>query len=127
VRAKTAVSIVTKFSIPIPAELVDEIAERAAELVLERLEPEQPTAPGPYLTIAEAAELLRCRRQRVYDLLSARRLQRFKDGSRVLVRRDEIDAYLGRESGSNGVAPTLPRTPQPRMGSGLAGRPPSRS
>jgi excisionase family DNA binding protein len=49
---------------------------------------------SPYLTVHEAAQYLRCRPQRVYDLLSARALTRHKDGSRVLVRRAEIDRYL---------------------------------
>jgi excisionase family DNA binding protein len=52
------------------------------------------TPPSPYLNIQEAAEYLRCKPQRVYDLVSARVLERYKDGTRVLVRRDEIDAYL---------------------------------
>jgi excisionase family DNA binding protein len=49
---------------------------------------------SPYLTIPEAAEFLRCSRQRVDDLLSQRRLRRYKDGSRTLVSRDELARYL---------------------------------
>jgi len=49
-----------------------------------------------YLTIVEAAALLRCRRQRVDDLLSQRRLGRKKDGRRTLIARDEIEAMLNR-------------------------------
>ena len=57
---------------------------------------DQPTTepPSPYVTIPEAAELLRCRRQRVDDLLSQRRLTRVKDGSRTLIARAELDAYI---------------------------------
>jgi excisionase family DNA binding protein len=69
-------------------ELVDQCFERrfAVRETVER---------GPtYLTVAEAAERLRTKRQRVYDLLSDGRLTRFKDGSRVLIRADEIDEYL---------------------------------
>ena len=52
--------------------------------------------PSPYLTVPEAATLLCCKRQRVDDLLSQRRLSRYKDGSRTLVSRTEIDQYLSR-------------------------------
>jgi excisionase family DNA binding protein len=52
----------------------------------------------PYLSVAEAAVYLRCDRHRIYDLLSARRLTRFKDGTRTLVSRDELNAHLRRET-----------------------------
>lgn len=59
-----------------------------------------PDAPreeaSPYLTVAQAAKYLQASRQRVYDLLSARRLPKYKDGSRVLIRRDDLDAHLAR-------------------------------
>lgn len=50
--------------------------------------------PTPYMTIPEAAELLRCKRQRVDDLLSAGKLTRHKDGARTLVERAELLAHL---------------------------------
>ncbi|MHB8643892.1 MAG: helix-turn-helix domain-containing protein [Gaiellaceae bacterium] len=50
--------------------------------------------PSPYMSVREAAEYMRCSRQRIDDLLSQRRLTRFKDGSRTLVRRDEIEVML---------------------------------
>jgi excisionase family DNA binding protein len=49
---------------------------------------------SPYLTVAQAAAYLQTSRQRIYDLLSARRLPKYKDGARVLVRRDDLDTYL---------------------------------
>ena len=80
----------------LPPELLEPlaqaIAERAAELVLERQPP--PASLPEYLTVEEAADYMRASRQRVYDLLSSRRLPRHKDGTRVLLRRTEIDAYL---------------------------------
>jgi excisionase family DNA binding protein len=82
-------------------DLVELIAERAAELVLERLEVAQ--APeSEFLTVSEAAEFLRCKPQRIYDLLSGRQLERFKDGSRVLVKRAELVAHLLPTSSQNG-------------------------
>jgi excisionase family DNA binding protein len=69
------------------------VAERVAQLT------PLPAAASPYMTIPEAAEFLRCSRQRVDDLLSQARLTRFKDGARTLVSRDEIDRHLAHENG----------------------------
>jgi excisionase family DNA binding protein len=80
-------------TLAVPREVLEALAQRAAAIVLERLAIE--TAPASeYLSVAEAAELIRAKPQRVYDLLSAGRLTRLKDGSRVLVNRAEIEAYL---------------------------------
>jgi excisionase family DNA binding protein len=88
-------------TLSVPSELVEEIAQLAAAIVLERLRDEA-AAPPRLLTVPEAAELLRARPQRVYDLLSDGRLTRRKDGSRVLVDRQELDRYLdGSHSGRN--------------------------
>jgi excisionase family DNA binding protein len=73
---------------------------------------------SPFLSVPEAAEYLRSSRQRVYDLLSAGRLTRRKDGSRVLVERAELDRYLA-GGGANGVAPALPPAARSRMESGV--------
>jgi excisionase family DNA binding protein len=78
--------------IVLPRELVEQIATRAAEIVLQRQRVE---AQSRWLTVREAAAELRAKPQRVYDLLSDGRLTRHKDGSRVLVDRRELDAYLG--------------------------------
>ena len=91
----------------LPADAVEAIAERAAELVLARLAERE----SPYLSVDEAAGYLRCARQRIYDLCSAGRLTRFKDGSRVLVARAELDSL---------VAPELPPVAQQRMGRRVA-------
>ena len=78
----------TAINLTVPDELVDEIAGRVLNILQAR------QAGSPYMSVDEAADYMRCKPQRVYDLLSARRLTRMKDGSRVLVKRDEIDAYL---------------------------------
>jgi len=78
------------FSVAFPNELVESIAERAVELLADRAGP----TTAELLTVDEAAELLRCKRQRIYDLVSQRRLPCLKDGSRVLLRRTELLAYL---------------------------------
>jgi excisionase family DNA binding protein len=70
---------------------IEQIARRALALARAEL---HPPPPSPYMTIPEAAAYLRCRRQRVDDLLSQRRLTRVKDGGRTLIARAELDAYL---------------------------------
>lgn len=74
--------------------------------------PVQDSVISPYMTVVEAAEYLRAKPQRIYDLLSAGRLTRHKDGRRVLIAREEIDALL---NGSQRVAPGLPAPTQTRM------------
>ena len=60
----------------------DRLAERVAELLAERTAAAPPPGPLPeYLNVAEAAEDLRAKPQRVYDLLSSGRLTRYKDGA----------------------------------------------
>lgn len=82
----------------IALELSDEdvrrIADRTAALL--RAESRRSGSDSPYLTIDEAAVYLRCRRQRIDDLLSQRRLSRIKDGARTLISRSELEAYLRR-------------------------------
>src|SRR5262249_19127834 len=87
-------------------EVVEAVAERAAVIVLEQLA--APTsAESEFLTVSEAAAVLRCKPQRIYDLLSAGRLTRYKDGSRVLVRRADLVAHL------------MPTGARSRMGNGV--------
>lgn len=77
-------------AIELPPELVDAIAERAAQLVAER----QAAALEPWWSVEQAAEYLACKPKRVYDLCSQRRVPFVKDGSRTLLRREDLDAYL---------------------------------
>jgi len=74
-----------------------ELAARVAALE-ERLVTSTTDQQNQYLTILEAAEVLRCSRQRVDDLLSQRRLSRYKDGSRTLISRAEIEEHLRKRS-----------------------------
>jgi excisionase family DNA binding protein len=102
----------------LPADALEAIAHRAADLVLERLGARPPQPARPYLTVPEAAVYLSASsRQRVDDLLSQGRLTRVKDGRRTLVARSELDAYLaGAPTGR--VAHALPSRAQTRMGKG---------
>jgi len=68
-------------------EQLDEIARRAAAFL--------PTPSGsPWLNVADAAERLRCGRDRIYDLIALGKLHPRRDGRRVLLHRDDLDAYI---------------------------------
>jgi excisionase family DNA binding protein len=71
-----------------------EIAERAAALI-----PAGTPAVSPWLNVAEAAERLRCRKDRIYDLIALGKLHPRRDGRRVLLHRDDLDAYLEGRTG----------------------------
>jgi excisionase family DNA binding protein len=97
-------------------ELAVEVADRAEAIVRDRLAAAAKAACAPeYLTVVEAAEVLRCSRQRVYDLVSSRRLTKYRDGSRVLVRRADLDEYL---ANGRSVDPPMIRPRQGRMNTG---------
>ena len=83
-------------SVTVPPELLEAIAERTAEIVLERVRAEARATREPkFLSVQEAAELYRCKPQRIYELLSARRLTGVKEGGRVLLLREELEGRLG--------------------------------
>jgi excisionase family DNA binding protein len=77
-------------------ELTDEqleaIAERVAELLADR-DREQHGDDG-WLDVAGAAEHLSCPASRIYSLTSSGRIPVHRDGSRLLFRRSELDAYV---------------------------------
>lgn len=85
----------TAVTFELSPELLELIAARAAELVEDR----GLDTPEPWIDVAEAAEHLACRPQRIYDLVSQGRLRHRKDGRRLLFRRSDLDAYL-EEAGS---------------------------
>jgi excisionase family DNA binding protein len=82
-------------------ELSDAVLDEIAARVLERLPSSSPVSP--FVNVDEAAELLRCEHQRIYDLCSAGKLTRHKEGARVLLSRAEV------------VALPLPSGPRSRM------------
>jgi hypothetical protein len=77
----------------LPPELLDAIAVRIVDLLEERGAMAR-ELPGPYVDVDEAAAILRAKPQRVYDLVCAGKLQRRGDGRRLLLRRDEVIAYV---------------------------------
>jgi excisionase family DNA binding protein len=74
-------------------QTLEELAERVAELLAER----RPNGPEPWIGVEEAAEHLACPRSRIYSLVHRRdstRIPHRKDGSRLLFKRSELDAWL---------------------------------
>ena len=104
-RANTALLIITpspKFvgtgrrevadlSLNVADEIVERIAERAADLVAER---KVETVADGYLDLAGAADFLACPRSRIYSLVSAKRIPHHRDGSRLLFDRQELREYV---------------------------------
>lgn len=76
---------------------VDALAARIAEEVAARI----PTTPEvePWVDVGGAAEHLHCKPQRIYDLTSRAETSGIpftKEGSRLLFRRSQLDAWVGR-------------------------------
>jgi excisionase family DNA binding protein len=91
-------------SLQLGLELSDQqlaqLAEHVAGLLAERGLLAPPPDPDPWLDVDAAAAYLCCRRKRIYDLCSQRRVRFVKDGSRTLIRRSWLDAYLNSNEGS---------------------------
>jgi excisionase family DNA binding protein len=82
------------FLAPDARAALEELIERVVD---ERLHTEREQRWG---TVPEAAERIRAKPQRVYDLLYEGRLTKHKDGSRVLIDLRELDAYVEADTGS---------------------------
>lgn len=79
-------------SLAVPPELVEAVAERVAELLVERLPAGR--EPEPWLDVDGAAGYLACKPHRVYDLVAEGRVRCAKDGRRSVFRREWLDDYL---------------------------------
>jgi len=77
-------------AIQLPPELLEHLAERAATIVAERLEP----AAEPWIGVEQAAEHLAAPVSRVYALASAGRVPLERDGSRLLFKRSQLDEWV---------------------------------
>ncbi len=86
----------TALTIDLSPELLEQVAERAAELLAERQA--EPVQDGWLRGADRIAEYLDCSTSRIYALNSARRLPVSKDGSALIARKSELDAWL-REGG----------------------------
>jgi excisionase family DNA binding protein len=90
--------------------LIAELADRVTERVLSRIGSRcASVAQFEYKSVKEVAQYLRANPRRVYDLLSAGRLTRYKDGSRVLFSQEEVETHLAGSS----PRPVAPHWPYP--------------
>jgi hypothetical protein len=81
---------VAALRVEIDEELIEQIAERAAELIGERTR-----EPDGWLRGADRiAAYIDAPRSRVYALVSARRIPVHHDGSALIARRSELDRWL---------------------------------
>lgn len=89
-------------SSPMPASaldlLLDEFVNRVADLVVHRLEARESRPQTELLSLTEAAEVLRCKPQRIYQLRSMGRLPRTVEGGRAIVRRSDLEGLIGEDS-----------------------------
>jgi len=77
----------------LPPEALDVLVEEVVARVLERLERTR-SGSSPWLTLAQAADYLALPRGRLYKLTAAKAIPCRRVGSRILLRRDELDAWL---------------------------------
>jgi excisionase family DNA binding protein len=85
-----------EISVAVPEELIDTVARRVLEFLDER---DKASGREPWIGVAEAAEHLHCKPQRIYALVHQGRLRPERDGSRLLFKRSELDAWLQSGSG----------------------------
>jgi excisionase family DNA binding protein len=83
---------------PLAAALLDALDDDALDALAAKLAPRManvttPTA-SPWLNVADAAERLRCGKDRIYDLIALGKLHPRRDGRRVLLHRGDLDAYI---------------------------------
>jgi excisionase family DNA binding protein len=76
--------------IKVPSQVIETVVEGVATLLAERLEPN----PEAWVGVDQAAAHLACPKSRIYDLVSARRIPHERDGSRLLFRRSDLDAWV---------------------------------
>jgi excisionase family DNA binding protein len=93
-------------AVVLPAETMDAIAERAAELVLERIG-DHNGGSSPWLTIDEAADYLRTSKRTLERAIVDGRLRSETLGRRRILNRDDLDAFARAATGED-VAPTTP-------------------
>lgn len=83
-----------KIQLDLPDSVITEIASAVADELERR---GFTTSESRYLLVAEAAAYMRCKPQRIYDLVSQGDLKPHRDGSRLLFDPDMLDAYLADE------------------------------
>jgi excisionase family DNA binding protein len=85
------------FSVNVADELVERIAQRAAELLTEQSS--EPVEDTLLRGADKIAAYIDCPRSRVYALASAKRIPIYRDGSALIAKRSELDTWLQRGGG----------------------------
>lgn len=80
-------------TVDLPPEMVEQIAQRAAEILAER-NGASGSDDGWLRGADRIAGYLDCSPSRVYSLVSARRIPIHKDGSAIVARRSELDRWI---------------------------------
>jgi excisionase family DNA binding protein len=83
-------------AVDVPADVLEAVAQRAAELVTEDLR----SQPEPWIGVEEAAAHLACPRSRIYRLVSRRSIPFEKDGARLLFKRSTLDEWVAQGGAS---------------------------
>jgi excisionase family DNA binding protein len=76
-------------ALELPEELLDAVAKRAAQIVLE-----QTSEPDEWLTSDQAAQYLKCGRRRIFNLVSDGRIPVHREGVRLMFLKSELDAWI---------------------------------
>jgi excisionase family DNA binding protein len=106
-------------SLTLPPELIELVAQRAAEILAERSE----SAASPWLSLEGAAEYLGWPKQRLYKLTASNAIPHRKHGNRVLFHRAELDQWL--DQSRRGPGMLSPATGAITAATSLAQRPPA--
>ena len=79
-----------RLTLDLPPELVEAIAERAAELVLEQA----PAQSERWVGTRDAADYLGCSPGRLHNLTSAGRIPHHREGGRLVFSTRELDDWI---------------------------------
>lgn len=82
----------------VPPAVIEAIALAVVELLEKQGAATPAKSESPFLDVGEAAAYIRASRQRIYDLIHAGVLKPVRDGRRVLLTRDALDAMLERSA-----------------------------
>jgi excisionase family DNA binding protein len=80
---------VSRLTLDLPDDVIEQIAQRAAVIVAEREAP-----ATPWLDTKAAAVHLCCGVDRIHDLVQLGKLTPRRDGRRLLFRAADLDTYL---------------------------------
>ena len=78
------------FALSLPEELVNRLADEVADRLAAKMDPQS----EPYLNVDGAAEYLACDKRRIYDLKERGAIPTYQDGKRLLFRRCDLDEYV---------------------------------